>query len=125
FAHSAVQEIDKNDKPVKIRFLARREEYIDAESSLRMSLTGYRVSANIIMFRRKALQEVGYISSTINFAEDYFLYVILSNAAYGNVYSQKVLACYRVWSDAGKVRQKRKLAEISGLIQVFNDGIEP
>ena len=125
FAHAAVQEIDENDNPTKIRFLARKEEYLNAESSLKMSLTGYRVSANIIMFRRKALEEVGYISSTINFAEDYFLSVVLSNAGYGNVYSQKVLACYRVWSDAGKVRQKRKLAEISGLIQVFNEGIEP
>ncbi|MDB5086428.1 MAG: glycosyl transferase, partial [Mucilaginibacter sp.] len=43
----------------------------------------------------------------------------------GNLYSENVLASYRVWTDTGKVRQKRKLEEIYGIRSIFDEVIEP
>ncbi|SHN19550.1 glycosyltransferase family 2 protein [Mucilaginibacter sp. OK098] len=125
YAHAAVNEIDKNNNFLKERKLIRKSGFVNGEVALKASLSGYRVTANIIMFRKKALETVGYISSKINFAEDYYLSAQLAAAGYGNLYSEKVLASYRVWTDTGKVRQKRKLEEIDGIRSIFDEVIEP
>ncbi len=125
YAHSAVKEIDSKGNFKRSRVLARKSEFIEAEESLEMAVKGYRVAANILMFRKEALEEVGFITTKINFAEDYFLSTSMAAAGFGNVYSHKTLCCYRVWNDTGKVRQRRKLDEINGLIYVVNEGIAP
>ena len=77
------------------------------------------------MFRRSALEKVGFITAKTNFAEDFYLSAQLAAANFGNVYFSEVLSYYRVWEDGGNVRQRRKLAEIIALRQVFEEVIEP
>ena len=125
YAHANVQEIDEYDKKNKTRIIARKEEFVDADTALKMSINGYCVAANIILFRREALENVHFIASSMNFAEDYYLSVSLANSGYGNVYSKNILSSYRVWSDSGNVRQKRKLDEINGLLEVSKKILEP
>jgi hypothetical protein len=125
YAHGMVQEIDENGSPLRIRKLFRNIGYIDHDRSLRESISGYKVAANIIMFRRDALEAVDYMNHQMAFAEDYFLSVSIAAAGYGNVYINRVLSSYRVWTDSGNQRMRRKKAEIEGFTKVFVDGIEP
>lgn len=125
YAHAAVEEIDEHGAFKNHRLLARKREFINSDESLKMSLKGYRVAANIIMFRKSALERAGYITSKINFAEDYFLSVALAGVGYGNVYCPDILSEYRVWSDAGNLRQRRKLDEIAGVRNVVDKAILP
>jgi glycosyltransferase involved in cell wall biosynthesis len=125
YGHVAIQEIDQNDKKTRIRRLFRSYIYQDSSKALKAGAKGYQVSANIIMFRRSALEKVGYITAKVNFAEDWLLSIELAAAGYGNVYVNEVLAAYRVWEDAGKTRQHRKLAEIRGINGVFSQALEP
>ena len=71
------------------------------------------------MFRRSALEIVGFINAKTNFAEDFYLSAELAAANLGNVYFGEILSYYRVWADNGNVRQRRKLAEIMALRIVF------
>ncbi len=49
----------------------------------------------------------------------------LSAAGYGNVFSNRVLSFYRVWSDSGQLRQKRKFDEIYGTRLVYDEVLIP
>ena len=71
------------------------------------------------------MEKSGFIRCPYNFAEDYYLAASIAANGFGNVYSDKVLACYRVWQDDGNVRLKRKLEEVRGLTSVFEEVIEP
>jgi glycosyltransferase involved in cell wall biosynthesis len=125
YAHAAVQEIDSRGDFLKIKRIFRNRVFASSDLALKNSIKGYRVAANIIMFRRDALEDVDYMNGRPNFGEDYHLTSDLSSAGYGNIYLNEVLAHYRVWTDAGKVRQKRKLNEIIGIRRVFEDVLEP
>jgi len=125
YAHAAVQEIDQDGKPTIIRRLARKSGFQTSDEALHKAVSGYRVAANIVMYRREALEKVNYVSFNINFAEDYYMVTSISVAGYGNLYLNEILSNYRVWIDNNKVRQKRKLAEIEGLAKIFNDLLEP
>jgi glycosyltransferase involved in cell wall biosynthesis len=125
YAHAAIQEVDSKGKLLAQRKLFRPSGFQKSDDALKSALKGYRVAANIIMFRKAALKEVGYLTGRPNFGEDYHLTASISSKGYGNVYLDEVLAFYRVWLDAGHVRQKRKLSEIDGLRRVFEEVIEP
>ena len=125
YGHCAVQEIDDNDNPTRIRQLARKEGFESADKALEKSISGYRVAANILTYRKKCLEELSFNRGRPNYTEDYHLSVSMAAAGYGNVYIDEVFASYRIWIDAGLVRQKRKLLEISGLYIVFNKAIIP
>lgn len=125
YAHCAIQEIDQFNQPTKVRKLMRKKSFITGQDALRRSQKGYRVAANILLFRREALEAISYITTHINFAEDYYMTTSMAAKGYGNCYINEVLAKYRVWTDTEKVRQKRKLAEISGLTSVFEEVIIP
>lgn len=125
YAHAGVQEIDKDGNFLKKRWLARRSNIQSGTDALKAAAKGYRVAANIILFRKIALEKVGYITATTNFAEDYYLSAALAAAGFGNVYLNEILSCYRVWFDTGKVRQRRKLIEIIGFRKVFEEVLEP
>src|ERR1039458_4286912 len=56
YAHCAIQEINAKGQPIRVRRLARVSHYETADQSLRASVTGYRVCANVLMFRREALR---------------------------------------------------------------------
>lgn len=125
YGHAAIQEIDESGAYLDVRNLIRSCGYQDDKSALRACVRGYRVAANIIIFRRSVLEKVNFINSKVDFAEDFYLSAQIAAAGFGNVYSDKILAFYRVWKDTGHVRQRRKLAELTGLESVFSNVIEP
>jgi len=125
YAHGNVSEMDQHDNHLRYRTLLRRTGFQSPDDALRAAVKGYRVAANIVMFRRSALVAVDYMAGRPNFGEDYHLAVDLAAHGWGNVFSSKILSNYRVWVDIGKARQKRKLNEIVGLTSVFKDVIIP
>ncbi|WP_051211354.1 glycosyltransferase family 2 protein [Runella zeae] len=125
YAHGAVQEIDKNGNFIKYRNLFRKSGYQFADEALRSAVSGYRVAANIILFRKSALEKVGYIASKVNFGEDYYLAASLAAHGFGNIYLNELLAYYRVWVDKFFTRPKRKLAEIQGYKALFEEILTP
>ncbi len=125
YGHASVQEIDQNDNPVRIRKLNRLNLFENSDSALKNAAFGYKVAANILIFRRSVLEVVGYIKTSINFCEDYYLVTSVSEHGFDNIYLNKILSKYRVWQDIGKIRSKRKLDEIKGLIAVFDEVLKP
>ncbi|GAA4439503.1 hypothetical protein GCM10023188_35920 [Pontibacter saemangeumensis] len=125
YAHAAVQEIDQEGKLLNKRILFRSSGFQSGIDALRSAKDGYRVAANIIMFRRSALVKVGYVTERPDYVEDYHLSAALAAAGFGNIYLNETLSYYRVWVDAGNVRQRRKLMEIKGLQKVMDEILEP
>jgi hypothetical protein len=122
YAHSAVYEIDEDGNSSRVRRLHRASTFEDAESSLRRSTMGYRVAANMCMYRSQALREVNYCRE-MNFALDWDLAVRIADAGWGNVYTPEILGNYRVWSDQSNSRVKRKKTELLGIESVFRDSL--
>ena len=125
YAHTAVQEINEQGENRSVRRVSRKEEFQDAEKALQASVSGYRVAANICMFRSKALRELNVYEDRPEFVEDYDLSVRIADAGYGNIYVNEVLACYRVWTDANKARSKRKHLQLKGYIKIFEESLLP
>jgi cellulose synthase/poly-beta-1,6-N-acetylglucosamine synthase-like glycosyltransferase len=123
YAHAAVQQINGGNGKERLRFLARKCGFQSGEESLRASIMGYRVAANICLFRRSALQQVDYYKPDLNFADDWDLAVRLADGGWGNVYVNKVLANYRVWDTPARIR--RKLAEVEGCRRVIEESLVP
>lgn len=125
YAHSAIQAIDAKGNPTRELHLARSQEYQDAETALRASVSGYRTAANIVMFRRDVLHHLNFYEGRPTFVEDYDMSVRLADAGYGNIYSDKILASYRTWVDDDKKRIKRKFVQIRGFIRVYDESVSP
>lgn len=125
YAHCSVNQIDKVGTITRVRRLARKTGFQEAEESLRSLTTGYRVAANICLFRREALEAVNFYRDGMTFADDWDLAVRLADAGWGNVYHEDILADYRVWDDADNVRARRKLDEIIGCSFVYKDALTP
>lgn len=125
YAHASVQEFDQYGNNLKLRQLARKSGFQSSTDALKASIKGFRVAANILIFRKEALVAANYIASNANFAEDYYLVCSIAAAGFGNAYLNEVLAYYRVWVDTGKVRQRRKLDEIVGYNNLFTEVLKP
>jgi glycosyltransferase involved in cell wall biosynthesis len=125
YAHACIQEVDQFGNNLKERRLARKSGYQNSNDALKAAAKGFKVAANILMFKKKALEKVGYIAADTNFAEDYYLVSSISANGFGNVFLNDVLANYRVWVDTGNVRQRRKLDEIIGFRKVFDEVLLP
>ncbi|MFQ4145150.1 glycosyltransferase family 2 protein [Chlorogloeopsis sp. ULAP02] len=125
YAHVAIQQINEKGENLSVGRVARKEEFQDADVALQASVTGYRVAANICMFRSTVLKELNYYDKRPEFVEDYDLAVRIPASGYGNVYVDKILACYRVWTDAKKVRPKRKHLQLKGYIRIFEESLLP
>lgn len=125
FGHCAIVEVDAEDRPIRERRLGRVQEFEDSDSVLKRSVYGYQVSANLILFRREALVSVdfGAGSEKLNFVEDYDLSVRLADAGWGNVYSGKILASYRMWGAASRPKVSRKITEVRGLKEIFTGSL--
>jgi glycosyltransferase involved in cell wall biosynthesis len=119
YAHCAVMEIDEHGLDKRVRRLFRSHRFQSAEASLRAMALGYKVAANIIMFRREALASVNFGSPDLNFGEDYYLSILLADAGWGNVYCHKILASYRTWDGPRRPAFTRKMQEIQGLTAIF------
>jgi len=125
YAHASVREVDEYGHYLRERKLFRSAGFQSDVEALKASLKGYRVAANILMFRKSALERVNFLSGRPNFGEDYHLTAAISDAGFGNVYLSETLAFYRVWTDPKKVRTRRKRGEIEGLRKVFDEVICP
>lgn len=125
YAHAAVREIDQHGKTRRLRHLGKRDQFQDAPEALQAAIFGYRVAANICMFRSSVLHQLNFYRPGMNFCEDWDLSVRIADAGWGNVYSSSVLACYRVWDDALQVRPKRKETELRGMIQLYEQSVQP
>ena len=125
YAHTAVYPIDAQGNQGRALYLARLQEYQDAETALRASVSGYRTVANIVMFRREVLHSLNFYKNRPTFVEDYDLSVRLADAGYGNIYCNKVLASYRTWIDEDKKRIKRKFVQLRGFIRVYDESVLP
>src|ERR1035437_8407143 len=90
YAHGAVQELEKNDRALRIRRLARHSAFQDADDSLRGLTAGFRITANILTFRREALEAVDFLDPSLRFADDWDLGVRLADGGWGNVYATEV-----------------------------------
>ena len=125
--HVNVQQIDEEGGFTRKRLLARTQEYYSAEKSLRESIYGYKVAANICMFKRSVLEKLNFTNGRPEYTEDYDLWVRIADAGYGNVFSSKILAFYRVWVDKNNYRVSigRKEAELIGYARLFTECIEP
>ena len=126
YAHGNVKEVDQTGKFKRERRLFRKKIFVDSIDSLKASMKGSQFAANILMFRKEALESVNYLyNRPSNFGEDFHLSVDLAANGWGNVYSKQFLSFYRVWDDNSNVRAKRKIVEIEGIIRVFDDLLEP
>lgn len=124
WAHVATQEIDEYGKKRSIRRVARKHEFQNAQDALRAAVSGLRTASSIFLFRAKALQEVGfYGDGHLKYSEDYDLAVRMSDAGYGNIYSDEVLAEYRVWSDTQHTRPKRKGDQLRAYIWIYKKSL--
>jgi glycosyltransferase involved in cell wall biosynthesis len=125
YGHSGIVEIDAGGAEGTFRRLARSTGFQDSEIALRASLSGYRTVANVLMFRRKALEELDFYAGRPEFVEDYDLAVRMADAGYGNVYVDEPLARYRVWEDEGMTRSRRKGLQLDGYLRLFAESLEP
>jgi hypothetical protein len=125
YGHGDVNEIDQNGALCRVRRLHRLGEYQSPEEALRAGVHGYRVAANICVFRREALTEAGFYRPGMNFAEDWDLSVRLADLEWGNVHYGGIVANYRVWEDAALVRPRRKRIELEGSRDVFEKTLIP
>ncbi len=125
YGHCAVEQIDESGRVTRVRRLARESGFHQADESLRAAVRGYRVAANICLFRRAALEAVDFYKTDMAFCDDWDLSIRLADAGWGNVYDARVLAQYRVWEDAEQVRPRRKLDEVEGCIRVYDEALAP
>lgn len=125
YGHSQVLEIDEHGAARRVRRLIRGTGFQDAETALRASLTGYRTTANILMFRRDALEQLGFYDSRPEFVEDYDLSIRMADAGWGNIYVDETLARYRVWTDAAGMRARRKGLQLEGYRRIFDEVFAP
>ena len=125
YGHTQVEEIDESGRVVRVRRLRRDTGLQEAEAALRASLSGYRTVANILMFRRSALEQLSYCDGRPEYVEDYDLAVRMADAGYGNIFVAETLASYRVWADAAGLRARRKGLQLDGYRRIFDETFTP
>lgn len=126
YAHGAVTEIGKDGEFRQVRRLARTQEFFSAEEALRAAVSGYRVAANICLYRSQALKAVDFFKRAPSnlMAEDYNTSIQLADAGYGNVYSSQILSSYRVWG-GGQWTLEKQIAELEAIIQILEKTLQP
>ena len=124
--HGAANEIDERGRRMRVRRLARRSGFQNGETALREAASGYKVAANVCMFRTSALRGLPFLHADgHNFGEDWALFARLADAGWGNIYSASVATDYRVWSDREGARARRQAVEVAGITKVFTSALEP
>ena len=124
--HGAANQVDERGRRVRVRRLARRSGLQDGETALREAAAGYKVAANVCMFRASALRDLPLLyEEGHDFGEDWALFARLADAGWGNIYRAAVAADYRVWSDHEGARARRQAVEVAGITRVFTGALEP
>jgi|SRR5665213_3409608 len=125
YGHTNIFQIDADGTRNTIRRLAPRRAYEPSERSLRRCASGYRVAANVIIYRSAALRAADYFKPRWSFCEDWDLSIRIADLGWGNVFSPFVLASYRVWNDTKNLRFRRSIIEISETRAIYNEMLEP
>jgi GT2 family glycosyltransferase len=125
YGHAAVQRVDAAGQPLSQVFLNRRPGFQPADEALRAAVSGYRVAANIVIYRREALVEMNYFEGRPDYVEDQDLAARMAAAGWGNVYADQMLSRYRVWTDAAGTRSRRKHVELRGYIRLYDEVFTP
>ena len=125
YGHTAVTLIDKAGVPRSVSRLVRSSGFQDSDRALRASLSGFRAAANILMFRRGALEDLAFYEGRPNYISDYDLAVRMADRGYGNLYVDEVLARYRIWTDDQGLREKRKADQLEGYCRLFDEVLIP
>jgi hypothetical protein len=125
YGHTAITQIDESGERIDERRLIRGTGYQDPEAALRASLSGYRAVANILTFRREALEALHFYEGGPQLRQDYDLAIRMADGGYGNFYIDEPLARYRVWTDTHGMRAKRKSAQLEGYRQIFDESLGP
>jgi GT2 family glycosyltransferase len=125
YAHAAVLQIDAAGRPIRPALLRRPPGFQDADRALTEAVRGFPMAANIICYRRTAVEELNFFHGRPDFTQDYDLAARMAAAGWGNVYSDRVLARYRVWTDPGGARLRRKRQELSGYVRLFDEVLAP
>ena len=125
YAHAAVREIGASGELRRVRRLGGRGRYQEPDEALRASASGYRVAANICLFRAQALRELGFYRVAVRYAQDWDLSVRLAQAGWGNVYCDEILADYRVWEDKAQLRPRRKQTELEDAFSIYEESLAP
>ncbi|MFP4255193.1 MAG: glycosyltransferase family 2 protein, partial [Halothece sp.] len=125
YAHAAVEEIDEYGNQQGVRRLARQEEFWNGDQELKAAVSGFRMAANLCLFRATALHQLNIYRDRPEFVEDYDLIVRMADAGYGNIYCNEILGAYRVWTDPKAVRPRRKALELRGLIRIYEESLLP
>lgn len=119
-AHCSVNQVDQSGRVTRRRELNRANGFQSADEALMTSVKGYKVAANICMFRKSALPKDFIYRDGLNFGEDWDLWIRVADSGWGNVYVDSPLANYRVWTDSAGYRSSRKVAELRGIETVFD-----
>ncbi len=125
YGHAAILQIDQNDEPIRHVHMNRRTGFQGPDEALKESIKSYRVAANIVIYRRQALEQVKYFKSRPDYCEDYDMSARLAAAGWGNVYSDEVLARYRIWTDNAGLRPRRKQQQLAGYCRIFDEVFQP
>jgi glycosyltransferase involved in cell wall biosynthesis len=125
FFHCNSYKIDGRGTVCGSLLAPRTEEYKSGADTFLSCPYNYGVAANICGFRRAMLEALNYTEGRPEYVEDFDLWCRAAIADYGNAFNHQRLAHYRVWTDAGGVRLRRKETELRGLIRVFEEVIEP
>jgi glycosyltransferase involved in cell wall biosynthesis len=125
YGHTNIFEIDTEGTRTKTRRLFPRPAYEPPDLSLLRCASGYRVAANVIIYRSEALRAAGYFKSRWSFCEDWDLSIRIADLGWGNVFSPMVLASYRMWDDTKNLRARRRIIAISELRAIYEETIEP
>lgn len=125
YVHAATQYIDKDNNDLFVSSLARNNEFVHPSRAFQESFNGFKVTANILLYRRTALESVDYFKEDLQFCDDWDIGVRLAAAGWGNAYTNKVLSRYRVWDDNKNTRARRHISQVECSTRVFNESIYP
>jgi hypothetical protein len=124
YAHPAVMWIHMDGREFKESRLFRPTGYQGPEEALRLGVQGSRHCANIVLFRRSALEAVDFCTGNPDRGEDYNIFLKLADAGFGNWYTSEILASFRV-RHGKQWNAMRDILEMEGLIQVWDRTLIP
>jgi GT2 family glycosyltransferase len=125
YGHVAIKQIDQDGKEIGQAVLHRRTGFQDADNALKAAVKGYRVAANIVIYRRAAIEQLNFFRDRPEFVEDYDMAARLAAAGWGNVYCEQLLARYRIWTDTAGTRSRRKHLQLSGYCRIYDEVLKP
>lgn len=123
-AHCLTECIDQNGKIISKRSLFRKAEYLDSETALRELHKSMGTTSTILLFRKKALEDVNFTKNRPRYVDDYDLLVRLADKGYGNIYIKKYLSQYRIWTINNKARNNKN-EQIEGLCRIYEESLIP